>query len=60
MVSNLPHQLDNDGVSYEVEIELADTGELFVRPLDVLLEWGWTLVEDMCRLMAQAGTKGGR
>jgi len=46
VVSNLPHQLDNDGVSYEVEIELRDTSELFVRPLEDVLQWGWCLVKD--------------
>lgn len=51
VVSNLPHQLDNDGVSYELEIELRDTSELFVRPMDLVLEWGWDLVTDMCRLL---------
>lgn len=51
VVSNLPHQLDNDGVSYELEIELRDTSELFARPMDLVLEWGWDLVTDMCELL---------
>lgn len=51
VVSNLPHQLDNDGVSFELEIELVDTTELFVRTLDAVVEWGWLLVSDMCELM---------
>jgi len=52
VVSNLPHQLDNDAVSYEVEIELRDTGELFTRTMDNLLEWGWSMVQDMCNMMS--------
>lgn len=51
VASNLPHQLDNDGVAFEVEIELADTAELLVRTLDGVLEWGWKLVADCCSLM---------
>lgn len=54
VASNLPHQLDNDDVSYEVEIELRDSTELFCRTMDNLLEWGWTLVTDVCGLMAAA------
>jgi hypothetical protein len=52
VASNLPHQLDNDGISYEVEIELVDASELFARPLDNLLEWGWRIVDDACGFMA--------
>lgn len=52
VASNLPHQLDNDSLAYEVEIELADTTELFSRPVDNLLQWGWTIVNDVCRFMA--------
>lgn len=51
VASNLPHQLDNDGKSYEVEIELVDTGELFARPMPELAEWGMRLAADMCALM---------
>lgn len=54
VVSNLPHQLDNDGVSYEVEIELRDTAELFTRTLDDVLRWGWALVTDMCDIVTAA------
>jgi hypothetical protein len=51
VASNLPHQLDNDGVSFEVEIELRDTRELFTRDADSLLEYGWTIVCDVCAMM---------
>lgn len=51
VVSNLPHQLDNDGVSYEVEIELREPAALFTRTADDVLRWGWRLVSDMCRLL---------
>lgn len=51
VASNLPHQLDNDGLSFEVEIELADPTELFARPMPEVLEWGGTLVGDVCRMM---------
>lgn len=54
VTSNLPDQLDNDSVSYEVEIELEDTAELFCRHADNLMEWAWTLVLDACA-MAQGG-----
>lgn len=53
VISNLPHQLDNDDVSYEVEIELRDTAELFTRAADNLLEWGWSIARDMCEIMAE-------
>lgn len=52
VISNLPHQLDNDGMAYEVEIELKDTTELFARPMEHVLEWGWKLVSDACQFMA--------
>lgn len=51
VTGNLPHQLDNDGVSYEVELELADPAELFARPTGELLEWGWKMVGDVCSIM---------
>lgn len=54
VVSNLPHQLDNDGVSYEVEIELRDTAELFTRTTEDVLLWGWSLVDDVCGLCKRA------
>jgi hypothetical protein len=52
VLSNLPHQLDNDSVSYEVEIELVDTDELFSRPVDNMLDWGWKIVNDACSFMS--------
>jgi hypothetical protein len=51
VASNLPHQLDNDGISYELEIELRDTTELFSRPLGDVIDWGWRLITEMCQLM---------
>lgn len=48
--SNLPHQLDNDGLSYEVEIELKDTTELFARPLEHIVEWGRSIAHDLARM----------
>ena len=51
VVSNLPHQLDSDGAGYEVEVELRDTAELFTRTRAELLEWGWSIVRDMCDMM---------
>lgn len=52
VVSNLPHQLDNDGVSFEVELELADPAELFARPVPNLLDWAHRMVADACAMMA--------
>lgn len=60
VVSNLPHQLDSEGVGFEVEIELRDTGELFARPAAEVLAWGWRLVGDACRLMSGDDTADGR
>ena len=51
VTSNLPHQLDSDAPAFEIEIELADTTELFVRPVPCILEWGGMLVDDACSLM---------
>lgn len=56
VASNLPHQIDNDAMSYEVEIELADTSELFTRTRESVLEWGWKLVTDMCAIMMRGIT----
>lgn len=52
VTGNMPHQLDEDTECYEVEIELADTRELFVRTADATVAWGWQLLTDLCRLMA--------
>lgn len=51
VVSNLPHQLDNDAVSYEVEIELRDPAQLFTRTMDEVVTWGWQLVQDVCGML---------
>lgn len=48
--SNLPHQLDDDRVSHEVELELVDTTVLFSMPLETLIEWGLRLARDMATL----------
>lgn len=56
VTSNLPHQLDNDGMSYEVEIELVDTSVFFTVPMAVLVEWGLQLARDMCALMKVSTT----
>ena len=52
VASNLPHQLDNDSVSFEVEMELADPSELFARPVPNLLEWAHAMIHDLCAMMA--------
>lgn len=44
--SNLPHQLDTDEDVYEIEIELVDTEELFVRPADNVVTWGLQMARD--------------
>lgn len=51
VAGNLPHQLDDDRESYEVEIELRDTKELFVRTVDSIVHWGWDMVHDVCKLL---------
>lgn len=50
--SNLPHQADNDGLSYEVEIELVDQGAVFERTAEAVLDWGFHFVRDLCGLAA--------
>lgn len=50
--SNLPHQLDSDAEAFEVEVELADTRELFTRTTGEIAEWGAKVARDMCDLMA--------
>ena len=42
--------LDNDEPTYEVEVELADVSELFVRPMFEVAAWGARLVADMVQL----------
>lgn len=54
VASNLPHQQDNDTVSYEVEIELVHTAEFFTRPVPEVLEWGLRLVDDCCGMLRPA------
>ena len=44
--SNLPHQLDTDEDVYEIEIELVDTEELFVRPANNVVAWGLQIARD--------------
>lgn len=38
--------------TYEVELELLDTGMLFERTMDSLAEWGLLLTEDMVRMLS--------
>jgi hypothetical protein len=52
--STLPDQLDADVESFEVEIELIDTGMLFERTISSLVDWGFALVDDMVLLMMTA------
>lgn len=42
--------LDNDEPTYEVEVELADATELFVRPMFEVAKWGTRLAADMVDL----------
>jgi hypothetical protein len=51
VAGNMPHQLDDDQESYEVEIELRDTQELFVRTVDSIVGWGWGMIHDVCKLL---------
>lgn len=51
VAGNMPHQMDEDTESFEVEVELADTKELFVRTAEAVVAWGWDVVADMCALM---------
>lgn len=55
---NLPSQADEDRDTYEVELELADTGVLFERTLDWVLDWGWRVVDELCGLMTGEGPAG--
>ena len=48
--SNLPSQLDEDNETHEVEIELVDTGVLFERTVDYVVEWGWSIAKDVCSM----------
>lgn len=58
--SNLPCQLDEDRETHEVEIELADQDVLFEKPVDYVVEWGWSLARDMCELMSGARSGGSK
>lgn len=49
--SNLPSDLDEDSETHEVEIELVDQGVLFERPISYIVEWGWSLAQDLCGIM---------
>jgi hypothetical protein len=42
--------IDCDKWTYEVEIELADKEQLFVRPIGNILQWGNQVANDMLRL----------
>lgn len=54
--SNLPAQLDEDRYTYEVEIELVDQGMMFERTLDHLVQWGFDIARDVCKIMDSAAT----
>ena len=47
--------IDCDTQSYEVEIELVEKEELFVRPLWNVVAWGHALAHDMLTMMTNAG-----
>lgn len=49
--STLPGDLDNDEASYEIEIELVDTGMMFERTMDSLAEWGLALIGDVVKMV---------
>lgn len=55
--SNLPHDLDEDRETHEVEVELVDQGVLFERPVAYIVEWGWDLARDMCAIMSGSPCK---
>ena len=49
-VTGNSRELDNDHPTYEVEVELADQGELFVRLATETVQWGLDLTRDMVGL----------
>jgi hypothetical protein len=49
-VTGNSRELDNDQATYEVEVELADQGELFVRLATETVQWGLDLTRDMVGL----------
>jgi hypothetical protein len=59
VLGNLPHQLDDDAETYEVELELADTAELLTTAADHLVRWAWSIVRDLCALLAQNSNQNG-
>lgn len=42
----------DEEATYEVEVELVDKDEMFVRPLDNILAWGWNIASDMIKIMS--------
>ncbi len=53
-VTGNSRELDNDQPTYEVEVELADAGELFTRLATETVQWGLDLARDMVRLAGGA------
>lgn len=47
--------LDNDQPTFEVEVELADQGELFVRLATETVQWGLDLTRDMVGIALGGG-----
>ena len=49
--------IDCDTWTYEVEIELMDKEQLFIRPIENMLQWGNEVARDMLQLAGVVGTK---
>lgn len=50
---NLPHQLDDDTESHEVEVELVDKKLMLTMTTRAIVAWGWSIVNDLtCFLQA--------
>lgn len=51
---NMPHQMDDDTESYEVEVELANKRRLLTMTVRAIVAWGWTIVADLAAFLQSA------
>ena len=54
---NLPHQLDDDSESHEVEVELVDKKQLLTMTVRAIVAWGWSIVHDLTALLQKGATE---
>lgn len=47
VVSSHPDQMDNDDITYEIEVELKDQNAFFKYTIDHIVTWGYSIANDV-------------